>query len=658
MLKTKIGQALVEMMVGMGIAAVIMPAIVTSFFAARGGSAQEAVRMQASGRLREAREVLRIIKESSWDNVKNDGTYHLVLNGGVWSLSGGAETNLDGLFTRQIVIGPAYRTPSNQIANTNGSNTLDPSTKHVTITVSWPSPVASSVIADYYLMRLENLTYIETLLSDFSAAGTVHRSTQATNTSGGEVVLGGSGSGVGDWCNPSLVLQSLDLDGQGYTTSLSAIPGHAYATTGNNASGHTLYSIGITNPTAPTLPTASQTSIYDPTPQLKTYGLFATSNYVYATSDHSNTTVEIMTATNPPTHAGKYNASGDNGISVYVSGNVGYVTTSTNKLYAFNLTSGVSSPPTLVSANLAGTGKRVIVVGNYAYVVTSSTTKQLQIFNVQNVLTGSMPEVGSGLNVGNNQGGVDLFVGSNDNFGYLVTSYASPDFFVINLTNKNSPAVMGSYTTSNNMIPTGVTVIPQDYRAIIVGSGSDLYQVLNIATPATPTRCSPVLNFTGVTAINTISSVTESDGDAYSYILTNDASHEFQMIQGGPGGGGGGTAMVGVFDSQPFTPASSSTFNRFDANTTFPSGTYARYQVAVTNKVAGSCSGASYTFVGPNKDTTQWFTTSSTIPLGTGSGASAGYSNPGECFKYRVSLSTDNLGTTPSFNDITINYSP
>jgi hypothetical protein len=147
--------------------------------------------------------------------------------------------------------------------------------------------------------------------------------------------------------------------------------------------------------------------------------------------------------------------------------------------------------------------------------------------------------------------------------------------------------------------------------------------------------------------------VTESDSDAYSYILTNDASNEFQMIKGGPGGGGGGSALVGVFDSQPFAAPSSATFNRFDANTTFPAGTYARYQVAVTNKVGGSCTGANYLFVGPGKDPTQWFTSSSQIPLGT----ATGYNNPGECFRYRVSLSTDNLGTTPVFNDITVNYS-
>jgi len=124
------------------------------------------------------------------------------------------------------------------------------------------------------------------------------------------------------------------------------------------------------------------------------------------------------------------------------------------------------------------------------------------------------------------------------------------------------------------------------------------------------------------------------------------------MIRGGPGGGTGGSAKIGVFDSQPFTPASTATFNYFDVNTTLPAGTYANYQIAITSKVAGSCIGANYTFVGPDKDLNSWFTGSSSIPLG----IATGYTNPGECFRYRVSISTDNLGTTPIFNDITLNY--
>lgn len=649
----KKGQALVEMMVGMGITAAIMPALITSFFAARGGSAQEQVRMQAQGRLREAREVLRIIKESSWSNVATDGTYHLTLNSGTWgiALNPPAETNLDGLFSRQIILAPAYRTLTGGLTSIASGNTLDPSVKHVTITVAWTSPIASSVISDYYLMRLENLAYIETLFSDFNSGNAVHRSTIATNVSGGEVQLGSGSSGIGDWCNPSLVLQPLDITHQSVPQSLSAVPGHAYMTNGDNSSGSTLTSINITNPTPPTLPLATEASDYSVTPKEWAYGLYADTNYIYvATKPVGNPkkTVDIISSSTL-TSAGYFVASGNpTGDTVFVSGTVGYATSGTN-LYSFNLAGSLTPAPLIATATIAGSSKRIKVVGNYIYVVTNSTTKQLQIFDKT-----TLAEVGTGLNLGNNQGGIDIYVTAAGTYAYIVTSYASPDFFVVDLSSKSAPTVIGSYTTSNNMNPLGITVIEADARAIIVGSGSDLYQVLKINVPSSPTRCSSSLTFPSVSSIYAISSVTEADGDAYSYLLTNDANAEFQMIQGGPGGGTGGSAKTGVFDSQPFTPTTTSTFNYFTVNTTLPSGTYDNYQVAITNKVGGSCTNANYTFVGPGKDSSAWFSGSSSIPLGSASG----YNNPGECFKYRVSLSTDNLGTTPSFNDITVNYSP
>lgn len=652
----KKGQTLVEMMVGLGIAAAIMPAIITSFFAARGGTAQEAVRMQASARLRETREVLRTLKEGDWSTVSTDGTYHLSRSGSSWTLNQGPETGLDTLFNRQIIIGPAFRTLTNELTPVGGgSNILDPSVKHITITLSWTNPMPSSLLFDYYLMRIESLSYIETLLSDFDNEFVTHRSTIPTNVSGGEIQLGGSGSGVGDWCQPSLVLSSLDITRQGNPQGLTAIEGHAYATTGDNSSGPLLDSIDISNPPAPANPTAVEGGFFDGDAQPKGYALFATDDYVYIANNKR--VVEII-STQSVTSVGYFNVSGGGtptGRGIYVSDGVGYViVTSSNTsptLYAFSLTGSINPAPQLASITVAGAGK-IFVVGDYAYVITNNTTQQLQIFDISNVASGTITPV-STLNLGNNQGGVDLYVSALENYAYLVTSYASPNFFVVDIGNKSNPTVIGSYTTTSNMNPKGLTVIPQDNVAIIVGSGTDLYQVLRINIPSSPTRCSPPVTFPGVTSINAISSVTEDDTDAYSYVLTNNASSEFQMIKGGPGGGGAGNAFTGVFDSQPFEPAGTATFNRFEVNTTLPSGTYAAYQIAVANKVGGSCLGASYTYVGPNKDTTQWFSGSSSIPLGSNSS----YNNPGECFRYRVSLSTDNLGTSPVFNDITVNYS-
>jgi hypothetical protein len=92
------------------------------------------------GRLREARGLESRQKRGDWASVADGetiNTYHPILNSNVWSLASGSESNLDGLFTRQIVLGPAYRTLTNQLTTVASGNTLDPSVKHVNITVTW-----------------------------------------------------------------------------------------------------------------------------------------------------------------------------------------------------------------------------------------------------------------------------------------------------------------------------------------------------------------------------------------------------------------------------------------------------------------------------------------------------------------------------------------
>ncbi len=95
-------------------------------------------------------------------------------------------------------------------------------------------------------------------------------------------------------------------------------------------------------------------------------------------------------------------------------------------------------------------------------------------------------------------------------------------------------------------------------------------------------------------------------------------------------------------------------FNRFDVTATIPVDTTLRYQLALTNPVSGSCTGATYTFVGPDKTSATYFPTSAQIPLGVG----VGYTNPAQCLKYRLYATTTNTNNTPIFQDITINYSP
>src|SRR3990170_3384142 len=86
------GQLLVELLVALGISAILIPAITTGFVASRQGQAQQQQRLEATTLAREAGEAIRIFKEASWANVSVNGTYHPQVSGSTWSLVPGAET--------------------------------------------------------------------------------------------------------------------------------------------------------------------------------------------------------------------------------------------------------------------------------------------------------------------------------------------------------------------------------------------------------------------------------------------------------------------------------------------------------------------------------------------------------------------------------------
>lgn len=641
----KKGQSLIELLVALGLSAVLLPALLTALVSTREGRVQQNQRLQAMTIAKEAEEAVRVVREKDWNTFAANGTYHPVISDSTWQLGSGAVTV--GGFTRAVVIADVLRDATGAIVATGGAP--DPSTKKVTITVSWSSLYPSSVTTTLYLARFNNLSWIQTTASDFNAG--TNTNTVVTNTWDGEVTLGAGGHG--NWCAPaSAVKSTLDLPGQGVTTAISATPSattgqpvHAYTTTGNNASGDTLDGVMISDPPYPTPAAPSILATYNSN---KAYAVFAGANNTFIGSDHPGLTVIIL---NPTTLAqvGFFSDSGNErpGTSIAVSGSTGYVTAG-SKLYAFDagMIKGSSSQTELWNVTLAGGGGRVMVVGNYAYVATSSTTSQLQIINLQTRGITSF-------NVGNGAPATDIFVDSTATYAYLVTSYVAgqSDFFIIDVTTPTSPKIVGSYNT-NGMNPKGVVAVPGN-RAIVVGSGGLMYQVLNTLDKTNPVSCvtGGGFNPTGVTSINAISAVQEVDGDVYSYILTDNANAEFQVIEGGPGGQ---FAPNGTFESQTFDATRSAAFNYLLVNGVIPNGTALKYQVAAADAVNGSCTGATFSFIGPDGTASTYFATSSAIPLSTG----PGYKNPAQCFRFRAYLSTDNSVYSPVFEEGTINYSP
>ena len=627
------GQMVIEVLVAFGLASVLLPAILTGFISSRDGKVQQQQRLIALGYLQEEVEGLRSVREGGWSNISVNNTYHVVQSGNGWTLATGSETVGD--FTKSILI--------ENIAP------ADPSIKKITATVSWNSAIPSSVSSIFYLSRfLGNRTFTQTTQAEFNAG--TKTGVSVTNISGGEIQLGAGGKA--DWCEPALTIAAIDLPKSGVANAITTIEGKVFAGTGDNSSGVSFADVTITN-TDP--PTGSINATFD---GYKTNGVFGEANYAYLATD--NNSKEIVAINLNQIVAGKYQEAGSfnapgngNGNSVFVSGNYGYMTGSSgNKFYNFNRP-GASFPLDSDGVTLDNVGNKTYVVSNYAYIATNGSTNQLNIVDISSPtnLTKITSFTVDGL------AAKDVYVNATGTRAYLVTanSATKKEFFIIDISNKSSPVVVGSYDT-NGMDPKGVTVVTGN-KAITVGTGgSQQYQIIDIADESNPVHCTSGGRSGGLaisTGVNGVSSVVEQDGDVYSYIITGDASSELKIIEGGPGGK---YSTNGVFESSTFDAGSEAAYNRITSNFAVPNQTTLRYQVSGLDKNLGVCPSTGYTFVGPDGTDQTFFTSlSSQIPL---SDDGLNYENPAACFRYKLFLDSNDQSSTPVFSDTTVNYSP
>lgn len=630
------GTSLIELLVAIGLFAIIAPALLTGFVAVREGRPQQEQHTAALALAQEALESVRVVRERSWLEFAQNGSYHPAIVDNTWVLQAGSETVGD--FTREIIISSVDRDNYQLITLLGGR--MDPSTKHVNVRITWNMPRFTSYETSAYFTRyMDNLSQIFTTIEDFSQPGYELEWTEFTTEFGdGEIKLSASGPGRGNWCQPNMVGQ-LDLPRNGEATALTAIPGDVFVGTGANASGVSLAYVTVTD-TIPPISTLAGT--FD---GYKTNDVFGEEGYAYLATDTNSKEVVII-STSTMTEVGYFDSPGvTDAQSIIVTNNTGLVVTG-NILYTFDLSSKTGSRPQLGSITLAGTATSVYVVGDYAYVTNSSTTNQLQIIDISNPT--SLTARGS-LTL-NAMGGKDVYVAPDGERAYVVTGAdpARPEFFLINSVNKDALSVISTYDT-NGMDPRAVDMVLSGNRAIIVGTGGEEYQVINIAPETNPVRCGGLNDDTGIYDIGT---VVEEDGDAYAYITSGQSSSELKIIEGGPGGS---FSLTGTYISPPLDAGFTTMFNRFTPEATLPEGTSLSYQIAVADAVGGSCNDVNYSFVGPNLNPDTWFAAGGAIPP---DDDGVGYENPGQCLKYKVYFETTNMLATPIFEQMTINYSP
>lgn len=116
------GMSLVEVVLAVGIFAVISTGVISSIIYGQESTAVAGARERAVKIAEEGIDAVRNIRDSGYVNLPVDGTYGLVISGGVWNLSG--VSDITDIFTRTVTL-----------------STIDARTRDVVVYVTWTQTV-------------------------------------------------------------------------------------------------------------------------------------------------------------------------------------------------------------------------------------------------------------------------------------------------------------------------------------------------------------------------------------------------------------------------------------------------------------------------------------------------------------------------------------
>ncbi len=596
----------------------------------------------ASIKMHDMSQILVDKKNSLWESMLIDsGDKHLAYSGSTYSIVDGSE-NLDGI-SYSFKVQSALRDTNGNFVTSGG--TTDLNSKLIQISSEWVDKFGfdNLISSQFYITNWNSNTWTQTSTSDFNQG--TNDNTIVTSNGGGSVQL--QTIIYPDWCNPSLQLNQYDLPGNSVSKTIFANTGHAYLGTAGTNTTTAMTKLNISGVTPPTISVEGTFGGY------AVNDIFIVGNVAYlATTDNSKEVVILDISQYPYQQIGYFNASGTTDAdSVYVSGTVGYVATG-EIVQSFNLTSNTGSRAKYGEITMArdpvfffGSDyvSQIVVRGNYLFAALNNDWYELSIANVSNPSNMSFLSKSSV----NNLQTSDVYVSPDGNRAYFGTNYGSSEneFFIMNTSNKNSPSIIGSYNT-HGMSITGIAIVTQDNRAVLVGKNGQEYQAVDISNEHSPTFCGGMDINNGIEDIDTVS---DAQGNAFAYLVTDDSSSEFKILRGGPGGGNGsgeGYALSGTYTSTIFDSTSStSKYYTIDFNGTIPVNTNMNVQVRSSSN---SDMSSSTNWVGPDG------TSSTSFAISDGDYIPSLVYNK-RYFQYKINFSSNQLSTA-ELEDLTLTY--
>lgn len=433
----KRGFGLLEFLIAMGLFTVVAVSGVT--FVLSGYSMDRLAAEESDAMLfaQEGIEAVKSVKAKNWSSIAI-GTYGVDSSSGEWVLVPGPD--IDGKYSRTITISAVYRDTNGNISPTG---TLDSNVYKASVLVDWDFTNARN-----NEVALE--TYLTNWVNGFEAATSV----------------------LGDWSLPSIQTNlNLARNVDGY--ELVHRGDYVYMIRRGSTSGNEFDVIDISDPQNPLLldTLALSDAVED---------LFVDGDYAYVATDGDTRELLVIDISNPSNVSlvEDYNASGSgNAYDVAKSGDYVYLTR------ASNLTVVNATDPTWVSLTrsitLSGNIYCIQIIGNYAYVGSSTNNMEMIVLNISNPSTTSQVATldlpGSADTWSIDGEGNTIFVGRSDG-----------NIDIVNITDPLHPVRISSYDTGNS------TVYSLDYSAteklLFVGTADPAreFQVLNVATLTTP----------------------------------------------------------------------------------------------------------------------------------------------------------------------------
>lgn len=192
------GQALIELVLAIAIATTLLAVLATGVIAAREGSARTSKSLEANIILQKEIEAIRSVRETAWNSITTPDTYHTQQSGNGWVAASGTTT--EGEFTRGFTVVNVCRQDSTSPPIDCGSPQaiVDPSTKEITVSVSWTFLGTKLASSTFYLTRYSgNQTWLQTTKEDFDAG--THNNTQSTKKGVLELITGAALNFTGDY---------------------------------------------------------------------------------------------------------------------------------------------------------------------------------------------------------------------------------------------------------------------------------------------------------------------------------------------------------------------------------------------------------------------------------------------------------------------------